>query len=120
MNFSEQTFNRLAEYERYFRTACDADWCSNPGRSALATMCDALDEHDKGITRTPRDFNCGACQLRIVKRTGYLYFADKAEREAATLAEAKGEAAAAPEAPEPVKAPAKKTTAATAKKTGKK
>ena len=83
MNFSEQTFNWLAEYERYFRTACSSDWCSNPGRSALATMCDALDEHDKGITRTPRDFNCGACQLRIVKRTGYLYFADKAEREAA-------------------------------------
>lgn len=110
MNFSEQTFNRLAEYERYFRTACDADWCSNPGRSALATMCDALDEHDKGIIRTPRDFNCGACQLRIVKRTGYLYFVDKAEREAA----------AAREAANPVKAPAKKTTAATAKKTGKK
>ena len=108
MNFSEQTFDKLAAFESYYDTAIHGDWCPNPGRAALAAMCDALDEHDK--KRNLRNFSCASCLLRIVKRTGYLYFADKAEREALKASEAA----------KPGKTPAKKTTAATAKKTGKK
>lgn len=118
MNFTESTYEALAPFERYFKTACDADWCPNPGRAALDRMADALTEKDG--RRTAVNHSCGSCILRVVKRTGYLFFADKAQREAATLAEAKGEAAAAPEAPKPSKTPAKKKTATTAKKMTKK
>lgn len=108
MNFSDQTYNDLAQYERYFRTATEADWCPNPGRAALDRMQDALDALDG--RRGPRNHNCGTCLLRVVKRTGFLWLADKAEREAA----------AAPEAPKPTKTPSKKTSASSAKKTAKK
>lgn len=108
MNFSDKTFESLAPFERYFRTACDADWCPNPGRAALDTMAAALTEKDG--RRTAINHACGSCILNVVKRAGYLWFEDKAAREAA----------AAPETPKPTKTPAKKTTASTAKKTTKK
>lgn len=108
MNFSDKTFETLAAYERYFRTACDADWCPNPGRAALDEMAAALAEKDGH--RYAINHACGSCILQAVKRAGYLYFEDKAQREAAAV----------PEAPKPAKTPAKKTTAAKAKKTTKK
>ena len=108
MNFSESIYEALAPFERYFKTACDADWCPNPGRAALDRMADALTEKDG--RRTAVNHSCGSCILRVVKRTGYLFFEDKAAREAA----------AAPEAPKPTETPAKKKTASTAKKTAKK
>lgn len=108
MNFSDKTFDALAPFERHFRTACDSDWCQNPGRSALDLMAKALEEIDHRPTAI--NHACGSCILRVVKRVGYLYFADKAEREAAKPAEA----------PQPTKTPSKKTTATTAKKTAKK
>lgn len=108
MNFSEKTYNDLAQYERYFRTATEADWCPNPGRAALDRMQDALDALDG--RRGPRNHNCGTCLLRVVKRTGFLWLADKAEREAQDALEV----------PKATKTPAKKTNASTAKKTAKK
>lgn len=108
MNFSDKTFEALAPFERYFKTATEADWCPNPGRSALDAMADALTEKDG--RRTAVNHACGSCILNVVKRTGYLWFEDKAAREAA----------AAPETPKPSKTPAKKKTASTAKKTAKK
>ena len=116
MNFSESTYEALAPFERYFKTACDADWCPNPGRAALDRMADALTEKDG--RRTAVNHSCGSCILRVVKRTGYLFFEDKAAREAAasehksvapdlTAARLRAEA----------KTPAKKITA---KKTAKK
>lgn len=111
MNFSEQTFETLAQYERYFQTATTADWCPNPGRAALDAMADALTEKDG--RRTAVNHSCGSCILRVVKRTGYLWFEDKAAR-------AQREAQDAHEAPKPTATPAKKKTASTAKKTAKK
>ena len=108
MNFSDKTFEALAPFERYFKTATEADWCPNPGRAALDRMADALTEKDG--RRTAVNHACGSCILRVVKRTGYLWFEDKAQRETA----------AAPEAPKPTETPAKKKTASTAKKTAKK
>lgn len=108
MNFSDKTFEALAPFERYFKTATEADWCPNPGRAALDAMAAALTEKDG--RRTAVNHACGSCILRVVKRTGYLWFEDKAQREAA----------AAPETPKPTATPAKKKTAATAKKTVKK
>lgn len=111
MNFSDKTFEALAPFERYFKTATEADWCPNPGRVALDAMAEALTEKDG--RRTAVNHACGSCILRVVKRTGYLWFEDKAAR-------ASCEAAAAPETPQPSKTPAKKKTASTAKKTAKK
>lgn len=108
MNFSDKTFEALAPFERHFKTACDSDWCQNPGRSALDLMAKALEEIDHRPTAI--NHACGSCILRVVKRVGYLWFADKAAYEAV----------AAPEAPQPTKTPSKKTTASTAKKTAKK
>ena len=31
MNFTDKTFETLAPFERYFKTATEADWCPNPG-----------------------------------------------------------------------------------------
>ena len=119
MNFTEQTYHKLAAFERYYDTAIHGDWCPNPGRDALAAMCDALDEHDR--KRNLRNFSCASCLLRIVKRCGYLYFADKEERQAAEAnGKAEREALKASEAAKPSKALSKKTTADTAKKNGKK
>ncbi len=129
MNFTDKTFETLATFERYFKTACEADWCPNPGRAALDAMAEALTEKDG--RRTAVNHSCGSCILRVVKRTGYLWFEDKAARmieayEADKAArderpvEATHDAQDAHEAPQPSKAPAKKKTAATAKKTAKK
>ena len=125
MNFSDKTFETLAQYERYFKTATTADWCPNPGRAALDAMADALTEKDG--RRTAVNHSCGSCILRVVKRTGYLWFEDKAARASSKIAEANGKAAEAKreavdahEAPKPTATPAKKKTASTAKKTAKK
>ena len=114
MNFSDKTFEALAPFERYFKTATEADWCPNPGRVALDAMAEALTEKDG--RRTAVNHACGSCILRVVKRTGYLWFEDKAAR----AAQASHDAQDAHEAPQPSKAPAKKKTAASAKKTAKK
>ena len=111
MNFSDKTFEALAPFERYFKTATEADWCPNPGRAALDAMAEALTEKDG--RRTAVNHACGSCILRVVKRTGYLWFEDKAARAAHDAQDAH-------ETPQPSKAPAKKTSATSAKKTAKK
>lgn len=114
MIFSEQTFEALSAYETQYRTAINGDWCSNPGRAALALMHAELERIDKRQSRM--NYNCSTCVLTTVKRIGRLYFADKAEREAKLAAEAAGEVAAAPEASQPDKTPAKSNKAKTRKK----
>lgn len=114
MTFTNKTFEALAPFERHFNTAINGDWCSNPGRDALDLMHAELDRLDNRTTRM--NYNCSTCVLTIVKRIGRLYFADKAQR----AAEAAHDAQDAHEAPQPSKAPAKKKTASTAKKTAKK
>lgn len=104
MIFSEQTFEALSAYETQYRTAINGDWCSNPGRAALDLMHAELERIDKRQSRM--NYNCSTCVLTTVKRIGRLYFADKAEREAA----------AAPEASKPSKAPVKSNNAKTRKK----
>lgn len=110
MNFSDKTFEALAKYERYFRTAVDADWCPNPGLAALKEIHAAVDEHDK--RQTHQDYACGQCLLRLVRRCGYMYFADKTEREdIATKASAlAGTAAALADKDAKKVTPKKKTT----------
>ena len=111
MNFSDQTFEALSKYESYFRTAVDADWCPYPGRDALIEIHLAVDEHDG--RKTTQDYACGQCLLRLVKRCGYMYFADKTEREtiAAQASALAGTAAAlADKEAKTIAAPKKKTS----------
>lgn len=114
MNFSDKTFEALAPFERYFKTATEADWCPNPGRAALDAMAEALTEKDG--RRTAVNHACGSCILRVVKRTGYLWFEDKAAR----AAQASHDAQDAHETPQPSKTRTPKQSATSAKKTAKK
>ena len=123
MNFSDKTFETLASFEGAFQTACNSDWCANPGRAALELMADALAEKDG--RRTFINHSCGSCILHVVKRTGYLYFEDKAARETAaaekkSIAPDLTAARLRAEAPKPTKTAPKKKTASTAKRTTKK
>lgn len=86
MNFSDTTFETLSAWEKQYETAITGGWCSNPGRAALLLMHNELDRIDGHKTRA--NLNCSTCVLTIVKRIGYLYFADKGERANAAAAAA--------------------------------
>ena len=113
MNYTPEQFAALAPYEEHFRTAINAKWSRNPGRTALKTIYDNY----AAATGSKDRFNpwCGNCVLNLMKKAGALWLQD---------AEAKKKAAEnpVPSDSKPVKAPAKKSTAKTtkAKKTAEK
>lgn len=80
MNYTEEQFNILAQYEANLRTAVDGNWARNPGRTALAQINDILN----GATKTNHRLNawCQQCILSLLRSAGKLYFEDKKEREA--------------------------------------
>ena len=80
MNYTEEQFNILAQYEANLRTAVDGNWARNPGRTALAQINGILNE----ATKTNHRLNawCQQCILSLLRSAGKLYFEDKKEREA--------------------------------------
>lgn len=90
MNYTEEQFNILAQYEANLRTAVDGNWARNPGRTALAQINDILN----GATKANHRLNawCQQCVLSLLRSAGKLYFEDKKERET-KKAEAEAEAA---------------------------
>ena len=80
MNYTEEQFNILAQYEANLRTAVDGNWARNPGRTALAQSNDILN----GATKANHRLNawCQQCVLSLLRSAGKLYFEDKKEREA--------------------------------------
>lgn len=80
MNYTEEQFNILAQYEANLRTAVDGNWARNPGRTALAQINDILN----GATKANHRLNawCQQCVLSLLRSAGKLYFEDKKEREA--------------------------------------
>ena len=80
MNYTEEQFNILAQYEANLRTAVDGNWARNPGRTALAQINDILN----GATKANHRLNawCQQCILSLLRSAGKLYFEDKKEREA--------------------------------------
>lgn len=80
MNYNEEQFNILAQYEANLRTAVDGNWARNPGRTALAQINDILN----GATKSNHRLNawCQQCVLSLLRSAGKLYFEDKKEREA--------------------------------------
>lgn len=116
MNYTEEQFNILAQYEANLRTAVDGNWARNPGRTALAQINDILNE----ATKTNHRLNawCQQCILSLLRSAGKLYFEDKKEREA-MKAEAEKKAsetalklAETDEKPKAKKTPSKKPKAA--------
>lgn len=79
MNYTEEQFNILAQYEANLRTAVDGNWARNPGRTALAQINDILN----GATKANHRLNawCQQCVLSLLRSAGKLYFEDKKERE---------------------------------------
>lgn len=65
----------LSEYERFFKTALEARWCSYPGQAALDKMRNIWAEVT-GVTYPFRS-GCSACILNLVRDIGRLYFAQK-------------------------------------------
>ena len=80
MNYNEEQFNILAQYEDNLRTAVDGNWARNPGRTALAQINDILN----GATKANHRLNawCQQCVLSLLRSAGKLYFEDKKELEA--------------------------------------
>ena len=111
-NYTPEQFAALAPYEEHFRTAINAKWSRNPGRTALKTIYDNY----AAATGSKDRFNpwCGNCVLNLMKKAGALWLADNEAKKAAENP--------APSESKPVKAASKKSTAKTtkAKKTAEK
>lgn len=91
MNYTEEQFNILAQYEANLRTAVDGNWARNPGRTALAQINGILNEATKSNHRL--NAWCQQCVLSLLRSAGKLYFEDKKEREDKKAAEAEAKKA---------------------------
>lgn len=106
--FTDNQMEELAKYERFFRQAQDARFCSWPGRDGLDQML-AIWNAATGEGRRIMP-GCGECLFHLVYDVSTLYYAQKTAQEAAKAAEA-------PAAPKKAKSPAKpKQSGKTAKK----
>ena len=69
---TKKQYTTLQPYEKYLRQAYYHNYINAPSLEALNLFQDILRE----ITGDMRDFNkgCGACQLKLAKMVGKLYF----------------------------------------------
>lgn len=69
---TKKQYTALQPYEKYLRQAYYHNYINAPSLEALNLFQDILRE----ITGDMRDYNkgCGACQLKLAKRMGELYF----------------------------------------------
>lgn len=97
MTFDNDTYGFLSQFEDNFRTAINSRWSRHPGHQNLLRMGEIYN----AATRQNRIIytSCQACVLSFLTDIGKLYYADKAEREAA---------AEKPKKAAPKKKPAKK------------
>lgn len=77
MRFTEQQLKDLSPWEDNFRTAVNAQWARNPGRSGLKVIYDIF----TSVTGDTRRFNdnCNHCILSLLQDCGRIYFQDKQE-----------------------------------------
>ena len=77
MVFNEEQLKTLSAWEENFRTAVNAAWARNPGRSALRTIYDIY----TSATGDGRRFsdNCSNCIVSLLMDCGKLYFQDTIE-----------------------------------------
>lgn len=79
MTFNTDQLAALSKYEGYFRTAVNSNWARNPGREAVEEIHGILSAATGD--RRSSNSNCQACILGLLRDTGRLYYADKAEAE---------------------------------------
>ena len=65
----------LQPYERYFKQATEAAWCSYPGQAAIDKMRDIW--LDLTGTKYPYQPGCSNCLLNLVRDLGHIYLAQK-------------------------------------------
>ena len=82
MTFTTEQLNTLSQWEEQFRTAVNAQWARNPGRSALKVIYDIY----SAATGDRRRFsdNCNHCILSLLTDCGKAYFADLTEKAVTT------------------------------------
>lgn len=71
----------LQPYERHFKQATEAAWCSYPGQAAIDKMRDIW--LDLTGTKYPYQPGCSNCLLNLVRDLGHIYFAQKEAAEKA-------------------------------------
>lgn len=106
-NYTPEQFAALAPYEEHFRTAINAKWSRNPGRTALKTIYDNY----TAATGSKDRYNpwCGNCVLNLMRKAGALWLADAEAKKTAPETPAPSDSAPAKAAPK--KTSSKKTTA---------
>ena len=77
MTFSEEQLKTLSAWEENFRTAINAKWARNPGRSALRVIWETYTK-TTGDRRRFND-NCSHCILSLLHDCGELYYRDLEE-----------------------------------------
>lgn len=78
MTFTTEQLETLSQWEENFRTAVQAQWARNPGRSGLRVIYDIY----TAATGDKRRFsdNCNHCILSLLQDCGKLYFQDITEK----------------------------------------
>lgn len=114
-HLTAEEYNALLPFEQHLNTALNNNWTRNPGRPALDIIEKILQRTAYPNYKIYR--SCGTCILNACKSVAKLFFAYKAEEEAAQ--------APAPEAPAPKKVattdkPSKTVKAKAVKTTSKK
>ena len=106
MTFTTEQLQTLSAWEENFRTAVNAKWARNPGRSALRVIYDIYTTAT-GDRRRFSD-NCNTCILSLLTDCGRLYFQDITE--AAITKESTKAVEVSREAAKPVRKARVKTT----------
>ena len=70
-----EILERLAPYERYFKQAIEARYCSYPGETGIDTMLSAWKEATGEDRRIQR--GCSRCLFNLVEDVAILYFCSK-------------------------------------------
>ena len=78
MILNDEQLNILSNWEQNFETAVRAQWCLNPGTTALQTIVSIWN----AATGEGRRLNpgCSTCVFNLLKDAGRLYFDEKQKR----------------------------------------
>ena len=106
MRFTEEQIKTLSQWEDNFRTAVNAQWARNPGKSGLRVIWEIFTQ----VTGDQRRFNdnCNHCILSLLTDCGRIYFKDITE--AAVTKESTREVKVSQEAKQAVRKARVKTT----------
>lgn len=75
MTFTKDQMEVLSNFEEYFRTAINARWARNPGRTNLSRIHEIFTSATGDTRRL--DANCQHCILNLLRDCGKFYFQDK-------------------------------------------